>query len=416
MKIVFMLHDGLNYSGGPAINANRLLPALQQRGHEVTALALYLDEPSNAAYLQSKGVKVITLQYPIYSEDLVEWIVRTVKELNPDVFVPNIIPQGGLAASWIKAAGIPTIMTHRSEDFYNWTNAKVFACGDAKWACSGLVCVSDYLKNQVIATGKLRSSITVIPSGVPVSPYITDQAAPGLRIVYAGRLVERQKRINEVLKSFVALAQRLPASQFTIIGEGQEHANAVRLVDEAGLSAKFRFTGRLVGDQYHQELARNHAIVLMSDYEGMPGALMDGMSCGLIPITLRTNGIEALVKHEKTGFIIENRTSDFFKYAEMLYQQVDLRKTMSTQAREHVISSFSLDSALLCWESFFNQLTASAGEKRSIEVPHKIRLPYRTYAIEHSKRKHKSFNYYVNEGKKKANRLVKKGIFALLKR
>ena len=375
LKVVFMLHDGLNYNGGPSVNAVRLLPELQKRGYEITAIATYYDFPSNAQYLRNEGIETITKQYSQYSEDLVRWILNTVRDINPDIFVPNIIPQGGYAARWIKQAGIPTIMTHRSADELNWANTEVFALSEEKWACSGLVCVSEYLKKETLNRGTVHPHLTVIPSGVPVGNYVSDQRDVPLRIVYAGRLVQKQKRVVDMVRSFVALARRFTDIQFTIIGDGEEKASLIKIVQEAGLSHRFVLTGRLVGEPYHQELAKNHVIVLMSDYEGIPGALMDGMACGLVPVTLYTRGVEELVQNGINGFIINDRTDSFYDCITQLISNPARRKQVADQARTHVVANYSLTEASRRWEAFFDKLLAARGTKRKIEVPKLINLP-----------------------------------------
>ncbi len=375
MKIVYMLHDGMNYNGGPAVNAVRLLPELQQRGHEVTAIALYYDFPSNAKHLKENGISTITKQYPKYSEDLVRWILQKVKSINPDVFVPNIIPQGGYAARWVKEAGIPTIMTHRSPDGFNRANAQVFATGDRKWACSGLVCVSEYLKDEVLAHKHVHPEVAVIPSGVPNSNYISDQSGTNLRIAYAGRLVEKQKQIIALITSFTEIARHCPKVEFTIIGDGKERERIEKIVKEAGFSSRFFFTGRLIGDNYHQELARQHAIVLMSDYEGIPGALMDGMMCGLIPITFRTEGIEELVQDKVNGFVINNRSQALLHCIHLIEENLVLRKKLSQEARRCVVGNYSLPEAASRWESLFISLIAKSGKRKQVKIPSMIHLP-----------------------------------------
>ena len=391
MKIAFMYHDGLNYNGGPVVNATRLLPELRKRGHEVTAIALYYDVPSSAEFLRTQGIVTITQPYLPYSEDLVRWILRTVKQINPDIFVPNIIPPGGYAARWIKRAGIPTIMTHRSEDALNWANAEVFAFSTQKWACSGLVCVSEHLRTETLRRGKVHSSVAVIPSGVPVGDNIADQRRLPLRIAYAGRLVQPQKRIVDLVASFIMLAERFEDTQFTIIGDGPEKEKLATLVDDAGRSSQFTFTGKLSGEKYHQELAQHHVITLMSDYEGIPGALMDGMACGLIPVTLYTPGIEELVQDEVNGFIIGDRTDSFFHRMAQLRSNPELRCQLATRARAHVVANYSLAETANRWEAFFGKLLEDRGPRRSITIPKLINLPPVPDAIRATERRKTDF-------------------------
>ena len=66
-----------------------------------------------------------------------------------------------------------------------------------------------------------------------------------------------------------------------------------------------KFKGPLYGDEY-KELSKHHCILLFSEHEGMPGSIMDGMSCGLIPIVTPLKGIDDLINHEFNGYIINS--------------------------------------------------------------------------------------------------------------
>ncbi|MFO7907828.1 MAG: hypothetical protein R6U98_34600, partial [Pirellulaceae bacterium] len=58
MRIAFVFYDRPDWFGGPAVNARRLLPELQRRGHEVVALIPFRGSHSPAAqYLERHGVQ-----------------------------------------------------------------------------------------------------------------------------------------------------------------------------------------------------------------------------------------------------------------------------------------------------------------------------------------------------------------------
>lgn len=44
------------------------------------------------------------------------------------------------------------------------------------------------------------------------------------------------------------------------------------------------FSGTVPFEQLRSYLANSHVLILSSDYEGTPGAVMDAMACGLVPV------------------------------------------------------------------------------------------------------------------------------------
>lgn len=396
MRILFMAYDGKGYTGGPIINATRLLPALHHRGHEVCILLPYNQEAPNAAALETEGVICKKIPFPQYTEDLVYWVLREAQEFQPDIFIPNISFQGGFAARWVREAGIPTVIAHRGDNALNWLLARTFAGGDKKWHVNGLMCVSEYLRQQASTFIDKDVETAVIPSGVPPSPFRAAQSGEVLKVVYAGRLEQRQKRVRDMLQAFIWVLSQRADIEFTFIGDGTQKMYLEDEVRKQHLSEKIRFTGRLAGRAYQEELAKHHVIVLMSDYEGIPGSLMDGMVCGLVPVSLRISSIDELVIHRQTGWLINDRKDDFMHALDTLCD-TSLRKQLSQNAIDHIQESFSLQATVAKWEAFCERLVKKSATRNPIQVPGKLTLPVVTLSYEGADRKHKTLVYLIHK-------------------
>jgi len=372
LRIAFMFYDGGHAIGtGPMVNGLRLAMEFKKRGHDVLALILGINGKSAAqASLTEIGVDCRVKAIPDYRQWLMRWILKQVKGFKPDVFVPNICFSGLFAAKWIKKSGIPTVATHRSDDERNWAIAKHFGIGD-EWSTSGLICVSQYLLDETRKIASKHFEAKVIPSGVPVPVRQANQDEDRLGVVYAGRLVQKQKKIHDVLDVFMRLVSRFDKVECAFLGDGAEKPVLAERVNSAGLREKIDFYGVLLGDQYQETLIENHVIVLMSDYEGTPGSIMDGMACGLIPVCKRCNGIDELVINGKTGFVVEGN-NDVEAVVLRLLEDKSLRKEISANARRHIEIYYSIARAADLWESFFYELM----EKQAVP-PGPIQIPWR---------------------------------------
>jgi glycosyltransferase involved in cell wall biosynthesis len=374
-KLLFILHDRPNYPSGPIVNYLRLLPALVDKGYVVHVLAIYKKDYPNARKLVQYGVSVWAKSSP-YTEPLIKWILQKVEAIQPDVFIPDVSAPGCFAGKWLIAANIPVINTHRSDDTLNWGKALYFSDRKYGQTLTGIVCVSRYLQENLLnRIGETSILSTVIPSGVESSMFRADQNGAGLKIVYAGRLIEKQKRISLLLDSFIRLCQRYADVSFTLIGDGPERANCTERITKSGFQSRFLLPGKLSGDDYKRTLAQSQVLILLSDYEGTPGSVMDGMSCGLVPICLHYNGVEELVRPSVNGLLVHNREDELDAAVDMLYHDVALRKRLSAAAVTTIEEEFSLNNAVGKWGQFFGQCQQTIGEKGEFKSPRKIVLP-----------------------------------------
>jgi glycosyltransferase involved in cell wall biosynthesis len=100
---------------------------------------------------------------------------------------------------------------------------------------------------------------------------------PGLRILYTGRL-SKAKNVDVLLRAMAAAGPDLCA---TIVGEGPERRALEALADSLGLRSRVAFTGGLPFDAVIEHLEWSDALVLVSETEGWPKSIAEGMAFGL---------------------------------------------------------------------------------------------------------------------------------------
>lgn len=381
MKIAFIAYDSPGYRGGPIINARRLLPELQRNGHEVHALIQYRRGGAPTAdILRMQDIIVHSSVYHNWIEDQIEWILNRVIEIQPDVFIPNISVAGWYASRWIRKAGIPTICAYRSDDAFYAAMVEKFVLGDPQWAVSGMVSVNQSAYERVLSKDPKRTKLCVIPSGVPIPKTYARQLKEPLKIVYVGRLVQEQKRIKETIDSLASVLRELPKSTATLIGhtggDFDEFALKERILSHK-LDDRLNYLGTVEPEDLAYELKKYNVIVLLSDYEGTPGSIMDGMASGLVPVCLnRSDGIRELVKHEETGLLVTDREQSFISALIRLDEDVDLRQKLSSNARRHIENGYSLQVSTSRWISFCERLINDEAESKiKIQKPNSYDLP-----------------------------------------
>ena len=364
-----MAYDKPNYFGGPTTNVRRLLPALHQRGHEVHALIFFHEDSPTSRYLASKGVHCHALPKPRYIETRIEWILKRLIDIDPDIFVPNVFVSGWYAARWAQSVGIPSIAAHRSDEAYYWGMVERFIVGSSPWRISGLLCVNNHLKSRVEALGANKTKIRVIPSGVPIPAKVSSQSSP-LKVVYVGRLVQKQKRIHETLEALLKVTKLLPDVTITFIGDGVERDSLERKTQSKGLTQRIKFIGAIPSEKLAEELINHHVLVLLSDYEGTPGAVMDAMACGLVPVCMDIKGgVQDLIQQGITGFLVKDRSDDFLETIQRLSANSHLREKIALAAKQHIVDSYSVTVMTDKWESFFEEMLEDSSSHTSIKLP-----------------------------------------------
>lgn len=133
----------------------------------------------------------------------------------------------------------------------------------------------------------------------------TGEVGGPLRIVYAGRLEERQKRVGDLLSVAQRLRVRGVRFTLTIAGEGSARAALDARVRAEALGAHVRIVGTVAPDAMRELYRANDVFLLPSAFEGLPLALLEAMGEGCIPVVADVeSGIPELVERGVSGEVV----------------------------------------------------------------------------------------------------------------
>lgn len=375
MHIAYTFYDRPNYTAGPRINALRLLPELKRRGHRVSAIVGYHGSCPAKDILERQGVTVYELCWCRYTEDQIDLLRNALVDCNPDAYVPNISTSGCFAARFLRDAGRPTVAGHLSNDDYNWGMAERFCRAGDEWATSALFCMGRELGDIVRGWRPARTRVVDICHGVPM-PEETAKVEGSLRLVFSGRLEDRQKRIMDVVSAISKVLSRYPDAQAKLIGDGSRREDVQAFFEKHDQAHRVEITGFVSPDTVQSLMQWGNTLILLSDFEGVPGAVMDGMAVGLVPVCLDIDGgLRELVVHGSTGLLVHDRDDDFQNTINRLHSDISLRKELAANARSHIAKGFSLEVAADRWEALLESLMAEAGPRKPIRFPRNYGLP-----------------------------------------
>jgi glycosyltransferase involved in cell wall biosynthesis len=149
-----------------------------------------------------------------------------------------------------------------------------------------------------------RATIVSLPNPVIVPPKDSvppsDQKEP--RILFLGKL-EPRKGFRDLLRAVPAVLAIVPKASFVFAGDG-EIESARLLAAELGISASVTFLGFVRGDSKTREL-RSAAVLCLPSYdEGVPVALLEGMSNAIPVVATPVGGIPDLICAGENGLLV----------------------------------------------------------------------------------------------------------------
>lgn len=379
MKVLFCAYDRPGHlATGPNAWLQRLVPDLRaQYGLDIHTLFIYGgDEQAcpTLSYFKAQGLPLSTInweQWP-YVADQVKQLLSLVKKLEIHVVVANLVIPAFYATSYLKKSGIPVIgVLHSYDNFYKGL-IKKFITGTKENQLKVAVSVSQFIGKMALKE-ESATRVTVIPCGTPV-PKVKVNWNPKnkLRVMYAGRLVVEAKQILNLTQAFIAAAQNEPRLTFSIYGDGPEVNRVKALVGADGVD-RVHYKGAVAPSAILDCLLEHQVFTLMSDYEGMPVALMEAMACGLVPVCLEeVSGVNEIIEHGVNGFIVKNRDVDYQNHLQRLLEEPGLWQILSKNAIATVKRRYS---SKITHEYWANLLLFYSGSKPTLlKVPRRVKL------------------------------------------
>ena len=252
----------------------------------------------------------------------------------------------GVAPALTESVGVVSWVQADDGDYYE----QAYRLGPY---CNAIVCVSEQIRQNVVRLNpSLGDRASVIHNSALRQADVAAQGrAPGptMRLVYAGRLVQYQKRILD----FVELARSLDRTgvpyEISLIGTFSRHEDAEQrfreLAREHLEDGRIKLRGRMAPAAVHDELTSHDFFLLLSDFEGLPLSLVEAMAKGCVPVVAQSrSGIAELIDDGENGAIVSGR--DYGVWAELLvalWRDGERYGGMSSRARAKVRTEFSVE-------------------------------------------------------------------------
>jgi len=290
----------------------------------------------------------------------------------PDVFLPQCKTHHYVAAAVAGRCGLAWALTLHSDDPDYWAIAKSLT---PERHGGRTVCVSQHILSKLIRNGGDADAM-VIPYGVSIPDSFARFQDHPFHVVYSGRLWEHQKRASLVVETLIKACEqgggRICA---TLIGDGYSRAACEQQVREAKLEGLIQFSGRLPAAGVKDILLNSQAILLMSDFEGLPVALLEAMAAGVVPVVRAIpSGVPEVVRPGETGLLVSDNPEEAAAALLYLAENPVLWERCSSAARQLVSERFSSEQCHRNWLELLRQMQSNSSPAYPIRRLHGVRL------------------------------------------
>jgi glycosyltransferase involved in cell wall biosynthesis len=242
--------------------------------------------------------------------DPMEWqaCLRIYRDLLPTVLQPNVLAESyGLAAALaiVCPEQLRVVGWNHIDDAYDVTCLSYY-----EPAIHSFGTVSSHCATQLRQRIPTRAAdIEYIPNGVPVPDEPRRPALAGrpLRLVYAGRMDQDQKRVFDLVSLAEELDRRGVRFELRLVGDGPQTAELQTRIARA--TPQLAGHGNDLRLELPVSLEAMTAVwswadvsLLLSNREGFSLSMVESMACGCVPVVSRVqSGVGDVLVHERNG-------------------------------------------------------------------------------------------------------------------
>ena len=150
-----------------------------------------------------------------------------------------------------------------------------------------------------------------------------------------------QKRLWLWVELALRILEKKPDVHFLLVGDGEWRREIEKQINKSGKSSQFHLVG--VQKAVIPFLSLMNIYLSTSEFEGLPIAMLEAMSCEVPVVATRAGGIGEVIQHGIQGFLTETENWEELEgHCLRLLEDADLQEKMAKAARHRVIERFSM--------------------------------------------------------------------------
>jgi glycosyltransferase involved in cell wall biosynthesis len=172
-------------------------------------------------------------------------------------------------------------------------------------------------------------------------------------IGYVGRLMP-EKGIMNLVEAIPTLLKAEPELKVQIVGDGILRDRVMSYTKEHLPSRTVHLAGWIDHDELPSHLAKMRLLVLPSNIEGLPNAMLEAMASGTPVLATPVGSIPDVIVDGQNGFLMkDNDPSTIASEVLRALQHPDL-PAISDNAKNYVVQEFGFEQTVLPWREILN--------------------------------------------------------------
>ena len=348
MKIVFWTVSHLPDIGGLQWSTFRLAKTLKKFGHEVlflTATAKISDFDNIITTTRILAPNIIE-----WTTKSGSWLLNNISQFDVIHVIDLFYQSVGQQFNYLCHSGLPSVIKIPTMGCI----PRIITTPELRYQLNkidALISLNKGIESELLEVGVKPEKIHYIPNGIVCEEFIPPSNKGEIKkilgftendvlVLYVGRLVSR-KRLDVLLE----VAKRLIGeAKFIIMGSGFNMRDSAeeKILDLAQSISNIYIVKAQKNTLTYYQASDIH--ILLSEREGQPNSILEGMSCALPTIATNIQGISNLITNNIEGILVNVGDIDSTVAAlRKLIYDTELRLTMGENGREKVIRQFEID-------------------------------------------------------------------------
>lgn len=273
---------------------------------------------------------------------------KTVREQDLKFIHAHFGTNGALIAPTAKRCNVPLVITYHGVDvgvllgkhvpmdylFYKRIYKDAFEMSNL------MLPASEELANCLVDLGAPADKIKIHRLGVDLNKFtVRKREDRPIKFIMVGRLVEK-KGFDYGIRAFAKVADSLPESSLTLVGEGPCKQMLQALAAELHVESRVHFAGKVPSDKMPDFFEQFDAMVAPcvvaknNDRDSGLIVLKEAGATAMASIGTYCGGLPEIIDHGSTGYLVDQRNVDQLADAmKSLGESYELRQKMGLAAR-----------------------------------------------------------------------------------
>ena len=252
------------------------------------------------------------------------------------------------------------IVIHLRGGLYNLKIIKnVFLRNIFKWMLSNadiIICLGNNEKTFLAKNYQIKlDKIVVLENAVEIkSNKLTKDYTGILNVLFIGR-IDKNKGFDEIILMLKSLHKKIDIN-LILCGTGTYEKYVLKEFDRIH-GGKFEYHGVVTGFDKENLISKSQIFILPSYFEGLPNALLETMSLGVVPICTNVGSIPNVIKDSQNGYLIPVKDSHSLEEKILLLDSDrKLLEKLSQAAYDTIRENYSINKYIIKLNSTYDML------------------------------------------------------------